>query len=162
MNSQNSLTPPGKSRRGEPLFLRGKDSVSWKVSGSETDGRFAICEAVVSPGAGPILHLHHNQNEWWYVLEGVFAFQVGSEHFQAQPGASVFGPRGVPHAFRCLSDLPGKMLLSFDPAGQIEEFFVEIAALGANAGAGRHSEKDVLSRYGLEFIGPPLPDGPTH
>ena len=67
MNNQNPLTPPGKSRRGEPVLLRGKDSVSWKVTGSETDGRFAICEGVVSPGAGPILHLHHHQNEWGYL-----------------------------------------------------------------------------------------------
>jgi quercetin dioxygenase-like cupin family protein len=158
MNHQNPLTFPGKSRRGDPTLLRAQDSMACKVSGADTGGRSAIFEGVVSPGAGPILHLHHNQNEWWYVLDGTFLFQVGNEKFRAQPGASVFGPRGVPHAWRCVAKAPGKLLLAFDPADQIEQFFEEISKLGRDAGAGRHSEKDVLSRYGMEFVGPALTD----
>lgn len=150
-------TAPGKGRHGDPpLIFRGKDSLSCKVSSSDTDGRTAIYEGVVSLGAGPVLHLHHKQNEWWYVLSGEFLFQVGDERFQVQPGSSVFGPQGLPHAFRCVGKEPGKMLFAFDPAGQIEELFAELAKLGINAGAGRHSEKDLLHRYGLEFVGPPL------
>jgi mannose-6-phosphate isomerase-like protein (cupin superfamily) len=159
MQSQNPYNlAPGKSRGGEPMLLRNKYSMSIKISGSDTEGRIAIFEGFVSPGAGPILHLHRHQNEWWYVLEGEFLFQVGDQKFRAQPGGSVFGPRGVPHAFRCVDKVPGKMLLAFDPAGQIEEFFAEIAKPGIDAGAGRHDEKDILRRYGMEFIGPPLGD----
>jgi mannose-6-phosphate isomerase-like protein (cupin superfamily) len=149
---------PGKSRRGDSILLRGRDSLSCKVSGSDTEGRTAIFEGVVSPGAGPILHLHHEQNEWWYILDGEFLFQVGDQRFRAQPGASVFGPRAVPHAFRCVSKTPGKMLLAFDPAGQIEEFFDEIARPGIEGGSGAHHEKDILQRFGMEAVGPPLSD----
>jgi mannose-6-phosphate isomerase-like protein (cupin superfamily) len=160
MNNQNPFSvAPGKSRRGDPMVLRGRDSLACKVSGSDTEGRIAIFEGVVSPGAGPILHLHHSQNEWWYVLEGDFLFQVGDAKFSVQPGASVFGPRGVPHAFRCVGKLPGKMLLRFDPPGQIEKFFVEIAKPGVEGGEGQHHEKDILQRYGMEAVGPPLNEG---
>lgn len=159
METQNRYSlAPGKSRGGDPILLRNKDSVSIKVSGSQTEGRIAIVEGLVSPGAGPILHLHHSQNETWYVLNGDFMFQVGDQKFRVQPGATVFGPCGVPHAFRCVSKAQGKMLLAFDPAGQIEAFFTEIAKPGVEAGAGRHDEKDILRRYGMEFLGPPLSD----
>jgi uncharacterized cupin superfamily protein len=113
-------------------------------------------EQVVSPGTGPVLHLHHSQNEWWYVLEGEFLFQIGEKKFSAEPRTTVFGPQGVTHAFRCISKMPGKVLLVFDPAGQIEEFFVALSNVGVNAGAGQHGEKDLLQRYGMEYIGPPL------
>jgi quercetin dioxygenase-like cupin family protein len=149
---------PGKSRGGDPMLLRNKDSVSIKVSGSQTEGRIAIVEGFVSPGAGPILHLHHSQNESWYVLDGDFLFQVGDQKFRVHPGGTVFGPRGVPHAFRCVGKTQGKMLLAFDPAGQIEAFFAEIAKPGVDAGAGRHDEKEIIRRYGMEFVGPPLSD----
>jgi quercetin dioxygenase-like cupin family protein len=131
MNSQNPFTLPGNSRRGEPTPLRGGDSISCKLSGADTAGRTAIFEGVVSPGAGPVLHVHRTQNEWWYVLDGTFLFQVGNDRFHAAPGASVFDPRGVPHTWRCVTNVPGKMLLAFDRADQIEEFFEEISKIDA-------------------------------
>jgi quercetin dioxygenase-like cupin family protein len=159
MEPHNSyMLASGKSRGSDPILLRNKDAVYIKVSASDTEGRVAIVEGFVSPGAGPILHLHHSQNEWWYVLEGDFLFQVGDQTFRVQAGGTVFGPRGVPHAFRCVGKAQGKMLLAFDPAGQIEEFFREIAKPGIDAGVGRHDEKEILRRYGMEFVGPPLSD----
>ena len=149
--SPHSLAP-GRSRGGDPISLRTGESVSIKVSGSQTEGRVAIFECFVSPGAGPVLHLHHRQNEWWYVLEGDFLFQVGEQKFRVQPGGTVFGPPGVPHAFRCVGKIQGKLILTFDPAGQIEQFFAEIAN---DAGEGR---REILRRYGMEFVGPPLDD----
>jgi mannose-6-phosphate isomerase-like protein (cupin superfamily) len=157
VNGQNPFSvAPGKSRIGDPILFRGRDALACKVCSSDTEGRMALFEGVVSPGAGPVLHLHHTQNEWWYVLDGEFLFQVGEQRFRVLPGASVFGPRGVPHAFRCVSMTAGKMLFAFDPAGQIEQLFAALAKLGADAGAGRHNEKELLHQYGLEFVGPPL------
>ena len=153
MESQSPYSlAPGRSRGGDPILLRTGESVSIKVSGSQTEGRVAIFECFVSPGAGPVLHLHHRQNEWWYVLEGDFLFQVGEQKFRVQPGGTVFGPPGVPHAFRCVGKIQGKLILTFDPAGQIEQFFAEIAN---DAGEGR---REILRRYGMEFVGPPLDD----
>lgn len=76
------------------MLLRGKDSFSSKISSSDTAGQVAILEGVVEAGAGPVLHLHCHQREWWYVLEGEFLFQVGNEKFRVERGASIFGPRG--------------------------------------------------------------------
>ena len=44
-------------------------------------------------------HLHHHDDEAWYVLEGTLAFQLGDEELEAPAGSAVFGPRGVPHTF---------------------------------------------------------------
>jgi hypothetical protein len=48
------------------------------------------------------------------------------------------------------------MLIMFDPAGHMEAFFAELVGLGMNAGAGQQSERGLFSRYGIEFVGPPL------
>ena len=50
------------------------------------------------------------------------------------------------------------MLLAFDPTGLIDQFFAEIAKPGIDAGTGRHDEKEILRRYGMEFVGPSLGD----
>ena len=147
MNNQNPFSvAPGRVAEVTRGFCV-EGILACLVSGSDTEGRTAIFEGVASPGAGPILHLHHSQNAWWYVLEGDFLFQVGDEKFNAQPGASIFGPRGVPHAFRCVGKQPGKMLLAFDPAGQIEEFFVEIAKPGVEDDDQRDPERHEILEY---------------
>src|SRR5688500_3525740 len=59
---------PGKSRRGKPFLIRGKDPTTIKVSGSDTGGQLAVFESTTSAGDGPELHKHAMQDEWWYVL----------------------------------------------------------------------------------------------
>jgi quercetin dioxygenase-like cupin family protein len=145
----------GKSRRGEPLLLRGKDPTTVKVSGLDTGGELAVFETTTSPGDGPPLHKHANQDEWWYVLEGEFVFQVGEEKFRADAGASVFGPRGIPHSFLSVGTAPGRMIISFLPAGRMEEFFEEFAKFTTALSAGEKPEAPPNNaRHGIEPVGP--------
>jgi mannose-6-phosphate isomerase-like protein (cupin superfamily) len=81
------------------MLLRGTDPTTVKVSGADTAGQLVVFESTTSSGNGPGLHKHADQDEWWYVLEGEFIFQVGDEKFRAKVRASVFGPRAVPHSF---------------------------------------------------------------
>lgn len=142
--------PEGKSRRGEPLLLRGKDPTTIKVSGADTGGQFVVFESTTSSGNGPGLHKHASQDEWWYVLQGEFVFQVGEQKFRAHAGASVFGPRAVPHSFLSIGAIPGKMLITFQPAGRMEAFFEEFAKVTtAQPGALVNG-----SLYGIESMGP--------
>jgi mannose-6-phosphate isomerase-like protein (cupin superfamily) len=141
---------PGKSRRGEPLLLRGKDPTTVKVSGTDTGGQLAIFETTTSPGDGPGLHKHAHQDEWWYVLEGEFVFQVGEEKFRANAGTSVFGPRGIPHSFLSVGAIPGKMIITFQPAGRMEAFFEDFA----KTTTAKPDAPVDGSQYGIEGVGP--------
>jgi mannose-6-phosphate isomerase-like protein (cupin superfamily) len=140
----------GISRRGEPMLLRGKDPTTIKVSGKDTEGQLVVFESTTSPGNGPGLHKHAHQDEWWYVLEGEFVFQVGDQKFCAIAGASVFGPRTVPHSFLSVGTIPGKMIITFQPAGTMEAFFEEFAKVTT-------AQPDAMvngSVYGIDGLGP--------
>ena len=147
---------PGKSRRGEPMMLRENEPTTIKVSASDTGGQLVIFEATISSGNGPRLHKHHDQDEWWYVLDGEFIFQIGEEKFRAKPGTSVFGPRGVPHSYLSVGNTSGHMIIGFQPAGRMEEFFAAFARLST---LGPDARLD-STQYGMENLGPRVtPDG---
>ena len=86
-------------------------------------------------GGGP-RHLHHDQDEWIYVIDGEFNFEVGDKRFRVGAGESVFMPRKVPHVWACVGGKPtrilgldchsGKIINVYQPAGKMEEFFREL------------------------------------
>jgi quercetin dioxygenase-like cupin family protein len=114
----------------EPLWFLGT-LVRPKLMGEQTGGRFALWEGVLPRGAAPPLHTHP-QDETFYVLEGKVAVWVVEPHAAAnerwletharscEPGAAIFVPGGMPHAFRVDSDT-ARMLFLSTPAG-IEDF----------------------------------------
>ncbi len=121
----------GTGRIHGHIQLKGVNSniLDVKVSGSDTNGDLAIFEQTsLSQGKGTPLHLHHAQDEIFYVLEGSYFFQVGDEKFKLANGDSIFMPRKVPHAWTQISET-GKMIVVFQPAGKMENFFVTVAAL---------------------------------
>jgi quercetin 2,3-dioxygenase len=80
-------------------------------------------EHTSSKKGGPPRHLHHNEDEWFYVIEGEYIAEIGSERVQLKPGDSILGPREIPHAWAFVGDTQGKMLIAFAPANQMEAFF---------------------------------------
>src|SRR5947209_665859 len=87
-----------------------------KCSGEATDGRVAVIEHLAPQGCGSPLHVHHNEDEWFYVTEGEVTFWVGGRLFEARAGSFVYGPRGVPHTFTVASP-EARFLLVVEPAG---------------------------------------------
>lgn len=137
----------GQDRYGEQHTL-GYSAMTFKVGTSETAGNmFVIEHANMKVDGGPGFHLHFNQEEYFYVLEGEVAFQVGDQRLHLKAGESILGPRRVPHCFAAVS--PSRMLIAFTPAGMMEQFF-------------RDSQKDPKllmdaefnSRYGMKLMGP--------
>ena len=114
----------------------------------------SVFESVTPFKGGPPCHIHHAQDEWFYIMEGVFDFQVGDERFQLHRGESVFARRKIAHTWACVSDTPGKMLIVFQPAGAMESFFRELGKLDGPPAP------DVAQRlfraHGMEIVGPPL------
>src|SRR5262249_57765711 len=85
-------------------------------------------ESASTPARGPPLHVHTREDETVYILEGEFRWKLGEERSVSGPGSFVFIPRGLPHTWQCLGDEPGKMLITFAPAG-MEGFFESLSSL---------------------------------
>lgn len=146
----------GEDRLGEHHVI-GVSSTAFKVLTDDTaDGLFVIEHASHKKG-GPPRHLHHNENEWFYVLEGEYIAEIGSERFQLKAGDAVLGPREVPHAWAFVGESPGKLLIAFAPAGKMESFFRDNEKRRKD---GVYlNDAEVYRAYGLELLGPPLSVG---
>ena len=148
--------PSGEGRIYGHIKLQGVNSnvLDVKISGSDTDGDLAIFEQTsLSQGKGTPLHVHFFQDEIFYVIEGEYYFQVGDKKFSLAKGDSIFLPRKVPHAWTQVSAL-GKMTVTMQPAGKLENFFVTVAALTHEPTA-KEMEK-IFADNDMQVVGPPL------
>src|SRR5215472_12823232 len=104
---------------------------------------------------GVPLHIHHDQDEFWYIVDGEFLFQIGNRKVRAKAGDSVFAQRGIPHSPRLISE-QGSLLSVLQPAGSIEEFFRDWAKLLKKVGGMPSSEQmaEVFRAHGMEIVGP--------
>lgn len=145
--------PAGKDRFGEPSPLGASRAMNCKVSAKDTNGGWCSFESLWQTKGGPPLHVHNQQEEWFYVVEGDYVFQIGEEKFRLAAGDSVLAPRQVPHAFAHVRDERGKIVSVFQPAGEIEAFFREYGKLGDASG---EQTQQFYRAHGLELLGPPL------
>lgn len=146
----------GEGRIHGHIKLKGVNSnvLDVKISGSDTDGDLAIFEQTsLSPGKGTPLHLHHTQDEIFYVIEGEYYFQVGDKKFSLAKGDSIFLPRKVPHAWIQVS-ATGKMTVVMQPAGKLENFFVTVSALDHEP-TPKEMER-IFADNEMQVVGPPL------
>jgi mannose-6-phosphate isomerase-like protein (cupin superfamily) len=128
-----------------------------KVSARDTGGDLCIYDTIREEKGGPALHLHHYQDEWFYVIRGEFIVKVGDDTLQLHPGDSAFAPRRIPHAFAKTSEAEGQMLVLFQPAGSMEDFFREMSKLGKEIPKNQETLlKELWERHGMEIVGPPL------
>lgn len=148
-------TDAGADRFQKPISLFDGDTFYAKVSAKDTDGDLYIYESSRVKKGGPNLHVHYSQDEWWYILEGEFVIKVGDKMHHVKAGDSVFGPRGVPHAFSKLGEGIGRMLTTFQPAGKMEECFIAISE-GKMKGKSEAEQDIFRKQYGFERIGPPI------
>ena len=125
-----------------------------KVSAQDTDRGLCVTEVIDVEKGGPARHLHHEQEEWFYVVEGRYVIEVGEERYELGSGDSVLAPRKVAHVWAHVGDGTGRLIGALQPAGQIEAFFDELATLGSSP------EREELSRafssHGMELVGPLL------
>ncbi len=114
----------------------------------------SVFEFAAPRAFGPPRHLHHDQDEWFYVMEGEFDFEVGDERFRLRAGESVFAPREIPHVWTSISDQPAKLMIVFQPAGTMEEFFREVSKFTSRAS--QEEFERLFRAHGMEIVGPPL------
>jgi quercetin dioxygenase-like cupin family protein len=99
--------------------------LTFLATGQDTQGQFALMEQVARKGNVPPPHIHHREDETFYVLEGEMTFSVGDRTIKATPGTAVFLPRDVVHSFVIESEQV-RILVLVTPAGA-EGFFKEVS-----------------------------------
>jgi quercetin dioxygenase-like cupin family protein len=141
---------PGEDLFGEHRGL-GISFISFKICPKVSEG-LLILENTFSEKGGPARHLHYDQDEWFYVLEGEFIFEVGQDKFRLKQGDSLLAPRKIPHVWAYVGDTYGKILIAFMPAGKMEAFFREVT----KANAMPPQDPELWRAHGMELLGPPL------
>ena len=143
------------------VWFYGGARISVKIDGSHTAGRLYQAHLVEQRGSGPPLHVHHNADETFYVIDGELTIYVGDERIEAGPGDFVFGPQGVPHAYVARSE-QAEFLATFAPAS-MDRFFEELGGIpvvpGEPAPAASYPDPEEFARavaaWGVEIVGPP-------
>jgi mannose-6-phosphate isomerase-like protein (cupin superfamily) len=133
---------------GERLRFSDADFVIL-ASAETTLGAFGIVEEI-DPLDTP-LHVHRNEDELFYVLEGEHVFQVGEDEFQVGPGGLAFAPRGIPHAQRRVAPRVGRTLTMVSPAG-FEGFFRELSNAESDGSLGREVYARVSEKYAITWL----------
>jgi quercetin dioxygenase-like cupin family protein len=158
-----TFTKPYRVASGEGLadvwWKSGRVTV--KAGGAETGHAFSQIEVGDPRGSGPPLHLHHNADETFYVLDGEVTVLVGDERIDLTAGDYCFGPRGIAHAYIVRSGR-ARMLVTVSPAG-VEELFVSLGVPVTGSEPPTDAfmpPMDELVRlfagYDCEILGPPL------
>lgn len=145
----------GKDRYGNILKPFSGDQFYCKVSGKDSNGDSYVFESTRATEGGPLLHTHFEQDEWWYVLEGEFLIKVGEIVYEAKPGDFVYGPRMVPHTFSKVGMGPGRVLIGFQPAGRMEEYFTKLSQ-GVAKTLSDEQREAMRREHGFESSGPAL------
>jgi mannose-6-phosphate isomerase-like protein (cupin superfamily) len=134
---------------GERLVF-GDVTILVRASAETTGGAFSLFEEV-PPMVDTPLHVHENEDELFYALEGDHIVQVGDDEFRASPGGLVFAPRGVPHAQRRVVPGIGRLLVLTVPAG-LEGFFRELAAAHQAGTLGPDAYASASKRYRITWL----------
>jgi mannose-6-phosphate isomerase-like protein (cupin superfamily) len=145
---------------GEALWF-GPNRMTIKAQARQTGGGFGLVESWVPAGASPALHVHHGEDESFYVLEGELRFVCGEREFLARTGSFVFLPRDVPHTFRVEGNRDARLLTLLTPGG-MERFFADAGRPAEGPGLPPAGPPDIALQsrvaplYGNEIVGPPL------
>ena len=151
-----------EENEGEAFWLLGMLQTV-KISGKDTGGEYGLLEIVVPAGVGPPWHVHPEEDEWFYVLEGELTFWVADTKLSLRAGSFAFGPKGVPHTFYVESG-EATALVGFQPM-QFEGFLREVGEPAPERVLPPPLEGPpdmerlaaIAKRNGFEILGPPGP-----
>jgi quercetin dioxygenase-like cupin family protein len=130
-----------------------------KIPSRRTGGAYALFEVATRPGTGPSPHVHHREDESFYVLEGEYEFLIEGSTMRARAGSLLYFPKGTLHAHRGVGEDAGRMLMTQTPGGLYERFFEEVGRPGeGEAGPGSFGERSdaesivaTAAKYGIEI-----------
>jgi quercetin dioxygenase-like cupin family protein len=144
---------------GQPLWFIANLALV-HVDGGDTGGAFDLVEITGRQGDMPPLHVHHDHDETFYVLEGRLSLHLPGQSVELGPGGCFLAPRGIPHVYRVESD-EARWLGVGHPSGFAD--FVRDASDAAEADGLPPADREpdvarvgeAAARYGIELLGPP-------
>ena len=125
---------------------------SFKIATADSGGSLFVMEHSNVRQGGPPRHLHHGEDEFFYVIEGDYLVEVGSDRYQLTTGDCILGPRQISHTWAFVGATSGRLLIAYAPAGKMEAFFAE----RDRRGGGYANDAAVMRAYGMELLGPPI------
>jgi quercetin dioxygenase-like cupin family protein len=135
-----------------------------KLAVEESGGPLSVMQVVSPPGGATPLHVHHAEAEAFYLLEGEMTYQAGEDVFELLAGSFVYLPKNVPHRFRIRGTTPAKFLALGTPGG-VEHLYREVGVPATELVLPSPPTPEefgrwpaVAPKYGLELLGPPLPE----
>ena len=120
----NSTAITLKEGEGESFWVLG-DLYTFKATGKQTSGTFTIIDQVINPQSGPPPHIHHREDETFYIHQGKFSFLCGDNESILEAGSFAYIPKGTLHTFKNIGEDQGRIMVIITPAG-LEEFFYKI------------------------------------
>ncbi len=149
-------------QEGRPVWLL-DGLVVWKATRGTTGGHFELVEQQGRRGFGPPVHLHEQEAEGFYILEGELTFLLNDRTIRAEPGSFVFVPPATKHAF-VVDSAEAKFLLVVTPPGKFEAFVNELSEPATSAilpppsttPPDRARFDAAAQRHGQRSFGPPL------
>jgi quercetin dioxygenase-like cupin family protein len=146
-----------KPNEGRTIAVVG-DVYRFLATSEDTNGKYAMWEAIVPPGGGPPPHVHSREEEAFYILEGEITFTVNGEKLVATAGMFANMPVGTPHSFKNESSQPAKVIISVAPAGLEQMFFEFGVPLPEGSTSALPPTKDeiekllaIAPKYGIEI-----------
>lgn len=134
-----------------------------KAAAQDTGGKFCLFDQRVPPGYAIPRHIHHHEDEAWYILEGDATFYCGDESFTAGKGAWIFLPHGMAHTFK--TGQTGARLLTMTAPGDFANFVAEVGHPASEADVEQPSAPpdeaamarlaEIAARHDIELVGPP-------
>ena len=147
---------PGEGRK---LWVA-EELMTFVVSNEDTCGKYALTDSMVPPQGEAPPHIHHREDEAFWVLEGELEIMVGEDTFEASAGSFVHLSRGVIHTYKNVGATPVRFLTLMVPAG-LEKLFEEVGKPGTDASSPPpFGEEDVemllavAPKYGVEIPSP--------
>jgi mannose-6-phosphate isomerase-like protein (cupin superfamily) len=149
------ILAPGEKHPDAPPLER----PFFRFASGQTDGLLTLAEVRLPPlTAGPTLHVHANEDELFFVLDGVMTVQVGDHLTDVAAGGLAWGARGVPHAFANRATGPLRIMIQWIPGGA-EGLFQEMRDYlqSAEGAADQQVVAGIQARYGCTHVGPQIP-----
>ena len=112
MEKRVAQIPPGEGKRS--LWVLG-ELLTYKIPSHKTGGAYSLFEVATHPGAGPPPHIHHREDETFYVLEGDYEFLIEGRTLRAEAGFLLYVPKNILHAHKNVGHGVGRMLVSQAP-----------------------------------------------
>jgi quercetin dioxygenase-like cupin family protein len=144
---------------GEATWFLGT-RMTVKATAQSTGGTFGLIEVRLAAGFSPPQHIHHHEDESFWILEGTLTVICDGQTYQAGPGSFIYLPRDLPHTFR-VDEGPARLLELVQPGGH-EHFYVEGGRPALDDTIPEFDPRDLervgalYAKYGLEDAGPPL------